>query len=297
MEGRDLAWDRISALPDPLLTHILSFLIYRRGCAHIQDKLTKEEFQKHEDKFLRFFRGVILNRENLTLDTFKLTWWGDNVRDTLLHIYECLCCAVECRPRILSIDIDINTKTLPDLTNSIFTCTSIEEMSLWLHTAYVLYEDSFIKPGPINLPSLQKLELCYLDLNNEIMRMLISGCPVMEELVLINCLFERVMICSKVLKNLVFECCHHCGPMEISCPEVVSLSIKSINTEGITLKNMSSLATADISCAGVYFSLARINQQDLRLLGGLSNVTSLKLYSRCPHVLVFSILDFLFCQV
>ncbi|XP_078148180.1 F-box/LRR-repeat protein At3g26922-like [Carex rostrata] len=309
MEGRDLAWDRISGLPDPLLTHILSFLpieeavrtcilskrwvkvwvslpvlvFDNRKCK--QDNLTKEEFQKREEKYLRFFCSVILNRENLTLDTFKLTWWGSNVRDTLLHIFKYFCCAVECRPRILSIHIDIDTKTLPGLTDSIFKCTSVEEMSLWLEIDYLLYEDSFIKPKPFNLPFLQKLELYYLNLNNDIMRMFISGCPVIEELVLLKCVLEWCMISFKVLKKLVLKYCHHCGPMEISCPRVVSLSIESINTEGITLKNMSSLVTADILCAPVFSSLATVDHLKLRLLGGLSNVTSLKLYSGCPYVM------------
>ncbi|XP_078178900.1 putative F-box/LRR-repeat protein At5g38386 [Carex rostrata] len=277
MEGRDMVRDKISELPDNLLsTHILSLLpaeeavrtsILSKRWMKVwvslpvllfddhktpTNNLTEEEFLKSELKFLRFFRGVLFHRENLPLDKFQLKWW-----------------------------------------DSIFTCTSIEEMSLRLDTIEEMSlrlnntiwidEEKSISPRSMNLPFLKKLQLGDQQLNDDIMIMFMSGCPVLEELVLKYCCLEVNMISSNVLKKLVVKYCVFDVPMEISCPEVVSLSIKSINTGGITLKNMSSLVTADISFEEI--DLSDSLNHDLRLLGGLSNVTSLKLDTSCPDVM------------
>ncbi|XP_078153025.1 F-box protein At4g22280-like isoform X2 [Carex rostrata] len=308
MEVIDLTGDRISGLPDPILTHILSFIPTEEAvrtcilskrwikvwtCLPVlvlddhttqYDGLTQEEYQQREIKFLRFLSGIMFNREMITLDTFKLDWCV-NGWDTHIIVCRFLCYAVMCRPRILSIHIESSRYfTLPD---SIFTCTSIEEMSLWLETNDIFHKDNFLKPISINLPFLKNLELGYMDLNDDIMTMLISGCPVLEELALIHCWLKLSMISSNVLNKLVLTNCYQCGPMEISCPGVVSLSVTSINVGGITLKNMSSLATADI----IFLDQGSTSNYDLRLLSGLSNVTSLKLQITCPAVMDLLLAD------
>ncbi|XP_078178899.1 putative F-box/FBD/LRR-repeat protein At5g44950 [Carex rostrata] len=314
-----MARDRISELPDDLLsTHILSLLpteeAVRTSILSKQwmkvwislpvllfddhktpaNNLTEEEFLKTELKFLRFFRGVLFHRENLPLDNFKLKWWGKEKR-TYLYVFKYLCHVVKCRPRVLS--INIRTSKLFNVPGSIFTCTSIEEMSLRLNTIEEISlrlnttiwidEEKSIKSRSMDLPFLKKLELGDQQLNDDIMIMFMSGCPVLEELVLKYCCLEVNMISSNVLKKLVVKYCNFDVSMEISCPEVVSLSIKSVNTGGITLKNMSSLVTADISFEEI--DLSDSLNHDLRLLGGLSNVTSLLLDTTCREVMVFSI--------
>ncbi|XP_078154545.1 F-box/FBD/LRR-repeat protein At4g00160-like isoform X2 [Carex rostrata] len=303
MEGGDFARDRISGLPDPLLTHILSFLpIEEAVCTCILakrwikvwaslpvliflydpvDNLTTNEYRKLEAKFLLFVRSVISHREKITLDTFKLTLLNAEREDSLGHIFEFLCCAVECRPRVLSIQISVAC-TFFDLPDSICTCTSVEDMSLWF-VNYDPLSDDYVKPRSINLPFLKKLELGCMHLLDDLMRMLISGCPILEELVLIQCCLEMNLISSNVLKKLVLKDCVF-GGMEISCPGVVFLSIEKtvLVGGGITLKNMSSLTMVDIFLKDSEFE---DTIDDLRLLSGLSNVTSLKLYIISPDTM------------
>ncbi|XP_078161926.1 putative F-box/LRR-repeat protein At3g18150 [Carex rostrata] len=298
MEGRELARDIISGLPDPLLTHILSFIPIEeavRTCIlskrwikvwaslptlvfdnyKSQYRGPMKENEHREAKFLRFLDGFMFNRETITLDTFKLTFYKiPFIYEWNTHILVCrfICCAVKCRPRILSIHIE--TGTFFNLPDSVFTCTSIEEMLLCLETTYIFDRD-VLKLRLISLPFLKNLELGYMVLNDGIMRMLISGCPVLEELALYYCWFELNMISSNVLNKLEIIYCRQHMPMEISCPGVVSLTIRSTSKGGIILKNMSALATVGILVEDLIFP----SDLDLRLLGGLSNVTTLKLHT------------------
>ncbi|XP_078161756.1 F-box/LRR-repeat protein At4g14103-like [Carex rostrata] len=253
-------------------------------CFSRNDALTPEGFQQREDKFLNFLRGVMLNRENIKLDTFKLKWCR-NGRDTHIRVCSFLEVAVMCSPRVLS--IHINMGTFFDLPDSIFVCTSVEKMTLWLLTNgfYIL------QPRSINLPFLKNLELGLMPLTDVSMRMLISGCPVLEELVLDSCYLELNMISSNVLKKLVLNYCgQHGWQMEISCPGVVSLSIiRGKYTGSITLTNMSSLATANFLFRGE--DKDGPSNLDLRLLGGLSNVTTLKLRTNYRDVMVLLLAD------
>lgn len=307
MESRSFTRDRISDLPDQVLTQILSLLSteeaartsvfskrWRRVWVSVPVLvfdhhkflawgMSDEELIEREVKFITFAKHVLYLRETLPLDTFKLTWWS-KFSSTHTPAFEILRHAARCTPRVFS--IGIHTCKIFNLPDSIFTCALILEMSLSVKTDDL--SDHFIEPKSISLPSLRKLELRHLKINENFMRMLLSGCPALEEFILDSCYLFAHEISSPVLKKLSLMYYFQDTEIQISCPAVVSLKIYSNNAGGIILKNMSSLVNAEIFFENL--DLSDSIDHDLKLLHGLSNVTTLELCTARPEVLVFSIL-------
>ncbi|XP_078169383.1 F-box protein At4g22280-like isoform X2 [Carex rostrata] len=263
MDGRDLAIDRISDMPDELLTRILSLLtteeavrtcILSKRWTDLWTSTDTLDFGSHEfgnsdcdKRFLRFIHGVLNRRDFSPLDKFKLTWWSYLNRSGHGIVEECISHAVASMPRLIYIYISSNPIfKLPD---SLLNCGLVKEMSLL--TGYSLFKS---KPKSINLPSLQKLEIGHISIDDDLIKMFLLGCPVLEELALTDCRLMFKEINSNVVKKLTIKKCSLC-------------------TRSFTLKNSSSLVTADLDFQISYYN------GELNLLCGLPNVTSLRLYA------------------
>ncbi|KAF3336243.1 putative F-box/FBD/LRR-repeat protein [Carex littledalei] len=265
MDGRDLAIDRISDMPDPLLTQILSLLtteeafrtcILSKRWTDLWTSTDTLDFDfgscnfgyERRNRFLRFIQGVLNRRGFSPLDKFKLRWKSHLNRSDCGIVEECISHAVACMPRLIY--IYIGTKPIIKLPDSLLNCGSVKEMSLL--AGYSLFES---QPKSINLPSLKKLEIGHTYINDDLIEMFLLGCPVLEELALTCCplMFEEIN--SNVLKKLTIE---------RGCLETTSF----------TLKNASSLVTADLDISISYYTYY---EDELNLLGGLPNVTSLRL--------------------
>ncbi|XP_078177505.1 F-box/LRR-repeat protein At3g26922-like [Carex rostrata] len=143
MDGRDLTMDRISDLPDSLITQILSLLTTKEAvCTCILSKRWTDlwtsvdtldfdyrNFRYDNKRFLRFIHGVLSHRGFPPLEKFKLSW---KFRSRSEHdtVEECINHVVACMPQviyIITITHDFNFG-LPD---SLFNCGSVKEMSLF----------------------------------------------------------------------------------------------------------------------------------------------------------------------
>ncbi|KAJ3684187.1 hypothetical protein LUZ61_013351 [Rhynchospora tenuis] len=288
--------DRISSLPDEILTHILSFVTtkeavqtcilskrWRNTWASVP-VLKFEYDNSHLDgntvedwKFEQFVDGVLQNRRAL-LDTviydcdFNHSTWEPSME--WLHRVALL------MPRVISVDITAAENfECPD---SVFSCPILESLKLSL---YSRYDYTIVAPKSIALPSLVTLELCDSELNDNFMQKLFLGCPALESLNLQDCVLYVSHVSSNMLKNLALSECLQIHSMRISCPGLVSLSIFSTshNIGCISLENMASLVNADIKLLGM--DLGRMDDNsgfhylpNLKLVSGLSNTTCLVLH-------------------
>ncbi|XP_078180509.1 F-box/LRR-repeat protein At1g06630-like [Carex rostrata] len=249
-------------MPDELLTKILSLLTTKEAVGTCilskrwtdlwtsTDTLDFDIGSRNlwdfdcENRFLHFINGVLNRRGFSPLDKFKLRWHSYKKRSNHGIVEECISHAVACMPRLIS--IYIITNSIIKLPDSLLNCGSVKEMSLL--AGYSLFES---KPKSINLPSLQKLEIGDTSIDDDLINMFLLGCPVLEELALAHCQLMFKEINSNVLKKLTIKKCF-------------------LTATSFTLKNASSLVTADLD---EFF----VCEGELNLLGGLPNVTSLRL--------------------
>lgn len=289
MEKADPSVDRISDLPDSLLTHILSFVntkeavntcILSKRWINIWAFVPVLDFQSDQfcppiyawpdypdhTKFVEFINGVLDHLEIHRLEIFRLSF--EDVKNMDLH--RIIDRAAMCMPRVIS--INVSTVEYIDLPHSIFTCASIEELSLSFDAP-----DTFIAPNLVNLPSLKKLGLTCLCVDDIFINTILSGCPGLEELVMSRCILDIYEICFDKLKKLVLNMCVQICEVHISCPAVVTLHIKHLREKGIRLHNVSPLARADIC-----FQDAVLNDsisKYVKLLSDFSNVAYLRLHT------------------
>jgi F-box domain len=304
--GKENQEDRISDLPEELLMHVMSFLTTKESvqtgilAKHWRriwllvpvlkfdlkdwidgaDPDNYEKWKQCETKFNKFVNEVLEKRGQSHLNVFQYTL--SSKRHYSEVSLELLDRVILCRPREINVSVDsANAVEIPD---SVFSCTSLQKLHLdILNTT----ETTIIRPELINMPSLKKIVLYGVELKDDFTQQLFSGCPVLESLILGCCTLNFFVISSDVLKKLVLSDCWHDKQLEISCPNIECLVVRSDYQErGILLKNMVSLVSADFSLDTSVFD----TDGAMNLLSGVSNVSILMLDVQCPEFKVYYIL-------
>ncbi|KAF9597797.1 hypothetical protein IFM89_021882 [Coptis chinensis] len=287
--------DRISALPDPLLHHILSFMdmkevmgtnsLSRRwrylwkyipilSFSHIlwyvKHKMRSGDSEKR--MFMDFVKQVLLLRDissTIKILSFHCSRYckTDQVDDWMRvavtrHVEEV----------ILNYDPGMYTVLPGFIFNS---AISVFKLSSFPHALQV--------PNSICLaPKLKTLELESVRLpeGNSICEVVFS-CPMLENLSIIYCDHSHIYmlnISALQLKNLKIQNTVECGNsscfISISAPNLTSLRLKGSLYANYYLENLSSLVDAKIEC----LLYERVYPQLLiKILRGLQNATSLEL--------------------
>ncbi|KAF3332941.1 F-box protein [Carex littledalei] len=305
--------DRISNLPNEILAHILSFVStkeaihtcilsktwkyiwtavptlefdFRKFChdhrvldGNIKERM--EQIKEYEAKYVQFVEGVMLNREALLLDTFKLNWFNYDCHQyyTPKSVTEVIPRALKFKPRVLSVNFHLDNCENLDI-DSIFNSDSLEDVHLSCN-----YDLKKFAPNSINLPHLKNLKLLRQDIGRDFLNKLFLGCPVLEELTLCNCALNFDKIYFNILKKLIIVDCHRAKEvekLEIITPSLLYLEIeRCYGVTKVSASNMPSLVDASIEFGWYELDGVVIGGSEPNFLGSLSNVTSLHVIVEC----------------
>ncbi|XP_047048873.1 F-box protein At4g22280-like [Lolium rigidum] len=281
----DITSDRISSLPDEILHHIMSFMTAREAvqtcvlstrwryiwlCLRC---LNTEICQFTSKKiFVRFMDNILLRRGFVPLDSFSLIGWRDDVSLNHPRTNLWVCHAIRSNVRVLQI---FEYHGLFDLDHSFFISSHLKILNLRCVSTTALFIEK-----------------------------LFSGCPVLEELSMVDCRVFATKFSSSTLKKLTFishtphgeDCVHDdFEDLVIDTPSLVSLHLEDLPLLNPCLVNVSSVVNASFRLDEESFLSSDVN---CNIISALSNVTKLKLYFGLHNDMVSKVLkrDLWRCQ-
>ncbi|PIA31357.1 hypothetical protein AQUCO_05000026v1 [Aquilegia coerulea] len=310
MKKSDEEADRLSALPEPLLHNILSFLDMKEvvQTSFISKKwryfwkslpflnfdyslwnASSKKKKQHpspyvqkvftKQKCLNFVDGVLLFRDNSSpIEKIHIT---QSYACDSLRLSKWLLFVASRHVKEVQIDFDKSCKvvTLPDL---LFT-SHVEVLKLtgnhWI---------SVQLPG-LSSPAkkLRSLILVYVKLpNGNSNGELDFNYPLLENLVLILCDLQHIKklkVTTPQLKNLVVECGYN-GEINISAPKLLSVKLNAHQFKIHYVEKLSSLVSATIDITA--FTLQ--SESMLQVLEGLQTVTTLQINGHYKELLLLN---------
>ncbi|KAG2668110.1 hypothetical protein I3760_15G144400 [Carya illinoinensis] len=197
--------DRISALPEPILQHILSFIPFKQiAQSSIVSKtwnmawtsfpflkFDREFFHDTEPKQQRinelynFIERIVLNRhrQELYIQKFELYIPLQTLHQQglLALVNSCIGYAIELNVKELNLYTESGHFSHYSLHQNVLVSKSITELCLYGCNL------KLINSGDINLPNLKKLVFDTIPVNDQIIQNLVDGCPVVEDVRFSSC--------------------------------------------------------------------------------------------------------------
>ncbi|XP_029116726.2 F-box/LRR-repeat protein At4g14103-like [Elaeis guineensis] len=284
--------DRISELPDAILHHIFSFLptrqlveasILSKRWAHLWEStptlsFSSDDFDSTMDgrrRFTNFIDTVLLLRDASDISTVRLRWTGEG--KDLEQADRWLRFVVKRNVKRLELQMHLYIDEI--LPSCIFNCQSLQVLKLEVMCGFIGL------PGPVSLPKLKRLEVSYAEfLDDDSLKDLLSGCPLLQVLSFEHCYFTSLEICSPELKSLELYVPDDADTtIRISAPKLLSLTYWGMVFQELTLMNLSSLTYASVC---LFFNSLNDDIEDTdrcrrisNVLTGLHNVESLEFLS------------------
>ncbi|KAL8489622.1 hypothetical protein ACS0TY_025508 [Phlomoides rotata] len=255
---KEMPIDRLSVLPDSLLVRILSFL-YMKEAARTSVLSKRWKFLWAELPGLEFLDDYWVSSTR-TEKTLKFVSWVNRTIDirkgNYLEKFQIKCNYDKCFASDVDTWVEFSVKNevkvlslmlYPGMVNDykppqmMYSCSSLT--ALRLKGCIMAYE------GAIEWQSLTDLTLSYVQLNQHLLDEILSSCPVLNSLALVECWgFNRLEVNSICLNRLTVEESIHASILEISAPYTPSLNI-TVFPDGRKwqLRNISSVVTATIN--------------------------------------------------
>ncbi|XBI10416.1 hypothetical protein VPH35_137700 [Triticum aestivum] len=256
--------DRISALPDDLLHHVMSFLtpweivqtcLLSRRWRNVWVSARCLSIDSDQFSTLRqlkkFLDNLLLDRGYTALHTFWLRinfgiFYPDSI-DDYCQIRPWVCHALRSNVQVLGI---VHHGEILTIGNA--------------------FTSSYLK----------RLQLRNFDVDDWFVKKLFSGCPNLEELELICCFVNIIKFSSTKLQRSTVTTtddrsisCLGFEDMVIDMPKLVSLDIKEVPDRNLYFVDVSSLETASVCIDESSFASSQV---DCNVLSALSNITSLR---------------------
>ncbi|OMO65614.1 hypothetical protein CCACVL1_21469 [Corchorus capsularis] len=314
--------DRISRLPDSILIHILSFLptidavrtVLVPRFRHLWHFLPTLKFDHYwytnyhypqvdlpffHEKFLDFVRHVLILHQNATINKFVLKLelnllysnLGEDISDHLekyanrerrmaSEVDSWIHFAMRKNVKVLNLDFleigDSQPNASYRLPSVVFRGKYLTELKL------IACE---IKPiGEIQLNCLKLLSLKECVLNDEIIKQIISGCSVLEELSLLGCYgLSRLAFRNPSIKSLILyhEALYN-ERLEISCPGIETLDMAG-SMELVDFVDVSSIV---VSSTSFCFGLENSSEKYQKVVELLKKLSRGKMFRTCNECIL-----------
>ncbi|KAL7250632.1 hypothetical protein ACSBR1_012620 [Camellia fascicularis] len=292
--------DRISNLPDEILSHILCFMPTKYAArtsllstrwksiwtsVHIIDLCSFSERGHNEQSsgFMDSVDRLLLLRNSPNLNKFRLRCRFGYYNPYRLNSWICTVIKLNVKDLVLNFEID---QLVVELPRSLFTSVNLVVLKL--------AGDVFFRfPMPVFWPSLKVLyvhSLTFLD--DDSFQNILSGCPVLEELDIertkLGDNIKTLCICSSTLKKLLLYNCFRVTSLQrsvvIKAPVLEIFQLNNFVSSVFDMDELPSLVKANFT---FYFENRR--SEDcyngvVGMLGKISNVQHLELSNGIPKV-------------
>ncbi|GKE21388.1 F-box/LRR-repeat protein 25-like protein [Tanacetum coccineum] len=293
--------DGISLLPDCSLVEIISRLdsteevirtcILSKRWKHLWTQvpilnLTLKPYSVDEDRripeFISYVKKVVNQRGQSRLNKFVLTMPYDSSNESIVSklIRYAVTCNVQDLYLFLVDPYDVNPEFVLDqnfFVNSSFNHLRLDGCSFNNAT------------GVISWSNLKRLCITYGKLDEDLVKNILSGSPLLENLELVYCFgFGRINITSPSVKKLFVTGYRERGYIvEIYAPHILSLTIKEdLMSSKVVLLNVSSLVEARLDYSmGVLSSKAKKEEMLKGHILSLRHVKKLKIGHYCLKTL------------
>ncbi|KAF5187799.1 F-box protein [Thalictrum thalictroides] len=307
--------DRISYLPNPLRSHIVSFLPFKeairssilsRKWRHLCSSLSNLDFRQLEQN-----RYEDREQFNSIIDRTLILHDGSDIREcclvirlaeydslSALHINTWICFALRHNVRKLKLTIcsavgneDFEQLQLPC---SLFNCSTLIALTLSI--------EDLKFPAIIRFPVLTKLKLWHITFPGEYITSKLfsdSSCPMLNDLLIGYCDLENFTTLNISFPNLkrfrlyVYEDDLQSYKINLSAPNLLKFGYKSSYPPNIIFKTFSSIVFATFNGHGYLSDLDVVDNYASKILMELRNVKTLALLG---HFLEFLNRDPDFCS-